>query len=268
MVLLRRRSPWSPAAGAARIRFAVGPPGPRPAAALDRLATRSSTRSREPAPVARHRRRGQRTITRGWQRQTGSAAPAMTDTWVGVVASLGGVTVGAVTTYVTQERLWRRTMRRELYGEYVGKSNLCHDALLAVGSTTEKKVSHAKTVPRDGPSPWEEELRIRWSAANTLMTETSALSGQVSMVAKEATRTAAEGLERHLRHVQTRLDAHNKGKTAPGDEKDYRTGYDSVREKFLSSASREIGIARRRRLGAWRAGGRSKSAPPRTRRDP
>jgi hypothetical protein len=192
----------------------------------------------------------------------------MTDTWVGVVASLGGVTVGAISTYVTQERLWRRTMRRELYGDYVGKSNLCRDALLAVRSTTEKKVSHAKEVPRDGPSPWEEELKTRWSAANMLISETSALSGQVSLVAKEATRTAAEGLERHLRHVQTELDAHNKRKTAPGAEEDYRTGYESVRQKFLSAASREIGIARRRRLGAWRAVGRSKSATPRARRDP
>jgi hypothetical protein len=173
----------------------------------------------------------------------------MTNPWIGVVASLGGVTVGAVTTYLTQDRLWRRTTRRELYGSYLGKSTVCHDALLAVRSTVKRKVLAAE---ESGST--ENHLRARWDAANREMAETSALSGQVSMVATEPTRTAAEKLEQHLRDVKAELDRNNKARTEPRSYEDYRAEYASLREEFLAAASKELKIARTQRHARPRAG--------------
>ena len=107
----------------------------------------------------------------------------MSSAWLGVIASLGGVIVGAIATYLSQAFLWKRTTRRELYGSFVGRSNVCRDELLDVAYAIRRKLP-------------DNERRERWEKANAQMAEVSSLAAQVSMVATMATRSGSPGIGR------------------------------------------------------------------------
>jgi H+/Cl- antiporter ClcA len=153
----------------------------------------------------------------------------MSSILLGVIASLSGVIVGAVATYLSQVLLWKRTIRRELYGNFAGRCNVCRNQLLDVEFAIRKLGQH--------------ERDERWERANAQIAEMSSLAAQVSMVATTATRNAAEALERHLSDLKDELHARNKG-TPPRATPEYLAEYSTVFRKFIATASKELGIAR------------------------
>lgn len=156
----------------------------------------------------------------------------MVNIWFGAIASLVGVVVGAVATYVSQERLWKRTTRRELYGNFVGLTNVCRDLLFEVS------YSMRRPLPKN-------EIDLRWEKANARTAEMSALAAQVAMVATSETREAADNLEKHLLRLKSTLHDHHTDGTKPEESKIYRDKYTPVLKAFFSAASKELGFARK-----------------------
>jgi hypothetical protein len=163
----------------------------------------------------------------------------MTSVWLGAISSLSGVLIGAFATYFSQKGIWKRTTRRELYGNLVGKSNICQEQLLDVAfAIRQKQASHGRN------SRWEDQLNARWEKANVGMAEVSSLAAQVSMVATTSTRAAANALEKNLSDLKTKLYRHNKNRTEPASGDRYRAAFKPVQEDFIEAASRELRIAR------------------------
>jgi hypothetical protein len=158
----------------------------------------------------------------------------MANIWLGVIASLSGVIIGAIATYLSQELLWKRSTRRELYGSFVGQSNVCREQLLDVAFAIRSKLP-------------EDELNARWEKANARMAEVSSLAAQVSMVATRGTRSAAEALEANLSDLKNELYRHNKNGTNPETGQKYRDAFNPVLRSFVAAAGRELGVARARR---------------------
>lgn len=155
----------------------------------------------------------------------------MAGIWFGAIVSLSGVIVGAVATYFSQERLWKRTTRRELYGNFVGLSNICRDLLLEVSYAIRHKLP-------------EGERNARWTRANEQIADVSSHVAQVSMVATTRTRRAAEALEQHLLELRIELYKHTKNDTASEASSVYRDAYRAVLDDFIAAASMELGITR------------------------
>jgi hypothetical protein len=157
---------------------------------------------------------------------------------LGAIASLSGVIIGSIATYLSQERLWKRTTRRELYGNFVGKSNVCRDSLLDVAYAL-RRLSRGERAAR-----WIDERNTRWKKANEQIADVSSLAAQVSMVATAGTRSAAEGLEQHLQRLRVELYDHTKNDTMPETALIYHDAYSVVLKTFVTAASRELGITR------------------------
>ncbi len=151
--------------------------------------------------------------------------------WLGAISSLAGVIVGSIATYLSQELLWKRTTRRELYGSFVGRSNVCREQLLDVAYAIRWKLS-------------DDECNTRWERANAQMAEVSSLAAQVIMVATRGTSSAAEALEKNLLDLKNELYNHNKNGTTPETGQKYRDAFDPVLRTFVAAASRELSIAR------------------------
>lgn len=171
----------------------------------------------------------------------------MATAWLGVIASLGGVLIGAFATYFSQKGTWKRTTRRELYGNLVGKSNICHEQLLDVAFAIRRKLENTEHNAR-----WEDQLNARWEKANVGMAEVSSLAAQVSMVATTGTRAAAAALDGNLSQLKDELYRHNKNRTEPEKGQIYRTAFKSVQEDFIEAASKELRIARTKSVKAHR----------------
>jgi hypothetical protein len=159
--------------------------------------------------------------------------------WLGAITSLSGVIIGAIATYLSQKGTWKRTTRRELYGDLVGKSNVCREQLLDVAFAIRWKLP-------------EGELNARWEKANAGMAELSSLAAQVSMVATTGTRAAAAALDGNLSQLKDELYRHNKNKTEPEKGQVYRAAFKPVEEGFIEAASKELGIARTKSVKAHR----------------
>lgn len=171
----------------------------------------------------------------------------MASVWLGAISSLSGVLIGAFATYFSQKGIWKRTTRRELYGNLVGKSNICHEQLLDVAFAIRRKLENDELKAR-----WEEQLDARWETANAGMAEVSSLAAQVSMVATTSTRAAAAALDRNLSQLKDELYRDNKNKTEPAPARDYRAAFKSVQEDFTEAASKELRIARTKSVKAHR----------------
>jgi len=155
----------------------------------------------------------------------------MASIWLGTISSLGGVIIGAMATYLTQKSTWKRTTRRELYGNLVGKSNVCREQLLDVAFAMRWKLP-------------EDELNDRWEKANAGMAEVSSLAAQVSMIATAGTRGAAEALEANLSDLRTELYRDNKNNNRPKSGQEYRAAFNPVLRDFVVAASKELRIAK------------------------
>jgi hypothetical protein len=155
----------------------------------------------------------------------------MASVWLGAISSLGGVIIGAMATYLTQKGIWKRTTRRELYGNLVGRSNVCREQLLDVAFAMRWKLP-------------EEELNARWEKANAGMAEVSSLAAQVSMIATAGTRGAAEALEANLSDLKNELYRDNKNNNRPKSGQEYRAAFNPVLRDFVAAASKELRIAR------------------------
>jgi hypothetical protein len=155
----------------------------------------------------------------------------MSSAWLGVIASLGGVIIGAIATYLSQAFLWKRTTRRELYGSFVGRSNVCRDEFLDV----------AYAIRRELP---ERERNERWGGPTPRWQRFPPLAAQVSMVATMATWNAAEAFEGNLSDLRTELHKRNREGTTPTDSQEYRDSYSAALRNFTAAAGKELGIAR------------------------
>jgi hypothetical protein len=155
----------------------------------------------------------------------------MSNIWLGAIASLSGVIVGAIATYLSQVLLWKRTTRRELYGSFVGRSNVCRDQFLDVAWAIRRKLPAS-------------ERNERWEKANAQIAEVSSLAAQVSMIATTKTRGASEALERNLSELKAELYTHNRDGTTPKPASAYLDAYSVVLRNFITAAGRELGIAR------------------------
>jgi hypothetical protein len=155
----------------------------------------------------------------------------MSGIWLGAISSLAGVIVGSIATYLSQEHIWKRTTRRELYGSFVGRSNICREQLLDVAFAMRWKLP-------------EDERNTRWDRANAQMAEVSSLAAQVSMVATRRTSSAADALEKQLSDLKNELYNHNKNGTTPETGQKYRDAIHPAAVTFIAAASRELRIAR------------------------
>lgn len=173
----------------------------------------------------------------------------MASIWLGAITSLSGVIIGAIATYLSQKGTWKRTTRRELYGNLVGQSNVCREQLLDVAFAMRWKLP-------------EDELNARWEKANARMAEVSSVAAQVSMVATTDTRAAAEALETNLSHLKDELYRHNKNKTEPAKGQNYREAFKPALNAFIAAASKELRITRTARGAANRRAAASLPAPP------
>jgi hypothetical protein len=153
----------------------------------------------------------------------------MATVWLGAISSLSGVIIGTIATYLSQKGIWKRTTRRELYGDLVGKSNICHEQLLDVAFAIRRHLEN-------------DELTARWQKANVEMAEVSSSSAQVSMVATTGTRAAAKALAANLSNLKDELYRHNKNKTEPASGKEYREAFNLVQDNFIEAASKELRI--------------------------
>jgi hypothetical protein len=155
----------------------------------------------------------------------------MSGVWLGAIASLGGVIVGAIATYLSQVLLWKRTTRRELYGSFVGRSNICRDQFLDLAWAIRRKLPAT-------------ERSERWEKANAQIAEVSSLAAQVSMIANTRTRNTAEALDRNLSELKDELYTHSRDGTTPKPASAYLDAYSTVLRNFITAAGRELGIAR------------------------
>jgi hypothetical protein len=152
----------------------------------------------------------------------------MADPWIAAIASLGGVIVGATATYVTQTSIWRRTARRELYGEFAAQSSLCRDALLNWRYAIKHKPSDAR-----GPSR---------EAAAERMARLASVSAQIGMIASKPTRNAARDVEAHLMSLKNEFYNFDRSGTPPTKRyNDYLQAFADVLDAFVSAAGRELG---------------------------
>ena len=120
----------------------------------------------------------------------------------------------------------------------------CFEELLAVRAIIKRKVTRDREYS-------ESKLKAQWDTVNALVSETSALNDQVSLVANEEARAAAAGIERHMRDLKRELDRANTKNTTPKGDDDYREGYMPVRNRFLAAATKEIGIGGTPRSRTW-----------------
>ncbi len=155
----------------------------------------------------------------------------MGDIWLGAVITLSGVIVGAIATYLTQKNLWKHATLRELYGNFIGQSKVCHDRLMDVAYAIRRRFS-------------EQECNDRWGKANAQMAEVSSLAAQLSMVAATTTRSAAEELEKLLSDLRGKLHTHHTDGTTPPETQFYLDRYNAVVGKFISAARSELRIAK------------------------
>jgi hypothetical protein len=155
----------------------------------------------------------------------------MSGIWLGAIASLGGVIVGAIATYLSQVLLWKRTTRRELYGSFVGRSNICRDQFLDLAWAIRRKLPAT-------------ERSERWEKANAQIAEVSSLAAQVSMIANTKTRNTAEALDRNLSELKDELYTHSRDGTTPKPASAYLDAYSTVLRNFIAAAGQELGIAR------------------------
>lgn len=153
----------------------------------------------------------------------------MASVWLGAISSLSGVIIGTIATYLSQKGIWKRTTRRELYGDLVGKSNICHEQLLDVAFAIGRHLEN-------------DELNARWQKANVGMAEVSSAAAQVSMVATTGTRAAAKALAANLSNLKDELYRHNKNKTEPASGREYRETFNLVQDNFIEAASKELRI--------------------------
>ena len=155
----------------------------------------------------------------------------MSNVWLGAIASLSGVIVGAVATYLTQVLLWKRVTRRELYGSFVGRSNVCRERFLDVAWGIRQKIP-------------ANERNERWEKANAQMAEVSSLGAQIGMVATIKTCSAAEELERILSDLRTDLYRNNRDGTTPKGAEEVRQAYGAALKAFTAAAGKELGTVR------------------------
>lgn len=155
----------------------------------------------------------------------------MSNGLISALASLVGVIVGALTTFRSQDRHWKRETRRQVYGAYAGKSITWLDALVRVAFTV-----------REGWSPQVREPW--WDLANAARVEAAALQGQVGMVAARSTRDRAAALDAHLQNLHDEIFMHERSGTSPNDGGRYREDFRPLLELFITAAGKELGILR------------------------
>jgi hypothetical protein len=155
------------------------------------------------------------------------------DAWFGALSSLIGVAVGAVATYMSQDRMWRRTTRRDLYGGFVGKCNTAFESAL----TVRYAIAHKDLVTSTG----REE---RWNLVNSQIAELAAVSAQLGLVAGGTMREAARRLDRYLTDLKTDLYLADGGRKALLAVDEYRREYETLLDGVLSAASKELGMKR------------------------
>ncbi|MFI2350537.1 hypothetical protein ACH492_26525 [Streptomyces sp. NPDC019443] len=132
------------------------------------------------------------------------------------VATLSGATLGALATYLTQRGVWRRQYaarwdesRRVIFSRQLSIANSWHDSI--------EKGDNER--------------------ADALLDETYQLSGEVSLLASDSTRTAASELFDHLANLHDHAFI-NKGPQHP----DAAEGYLQAREAFREAARLEMGV--------------------------
>jgi hypothetical protein len=157
------------------------------------------------------------------------------DAWFGALTSLIGVAVGAIATYVSQDRMWRRTTRRDLYGGFVGGCNAAFEAALAVRYAVRHKDYITAT-----------ERAERWDSANSQVGQVAATSAQLTLVAGTKTREAARRLADYLTDLKSELYLADGGHKELLGTDEYRAQYQSLLDAFLAAASRELGLSTRR----------------------
>ena len=171
----------------------------------------------------------------------------MADLWVAAIGLIG-VAIGAATTYVTQTSLWRRTARRELYGEFAGQSSLCRDALLDWRHAIKHNGSNDKG-----------------KKATERMAGLASVTAQVRIIASEPTSEAAIEVENHMMTLKRYFFEYEEDRRKPEQERSKQIGEyeDYLKEcrdrlnAFVTAANRELGhrLLKPSRGEADRAGG-------------
>ncbi|MFG3258256.1 hypothetical protein [Streptomyces sp. NPDC048172] len=155
----------------------------------------------------------------------------MTSAWLGVIATLGGVLLGGLTTFATQERARTRESRRQLYAAFIGESRVWTDSLLRLIFTIR--------------SGWEAPRREPyWELANSGKARVLSLRAQIDLLGTRATREAAYALEHHLLALSTTVFHCSETRTRPDEDHVYQQEFDQVLAGFIRVAARELRLAR------------------------
>jgi hypothetical protein len=156
----------------------------------------------------------------------------MSNGLISALGSLIGVIVGALTSFLSQDRHWKRETRRQVYGTYVGKAITWLDALFRVAFTIREEWN-----PRER-APW-------WDHANEARVEVAALLGQVGMLANRSTRDRAMAMDAYLQNLHDEIFKHEMSSTVPNSDEMHRGTFHKLLEQFIAEAGRELRISRR-----------------------
>src|SRR6266487_5693500 len=72
---------------------------------------------------------------------------SMSTLWFGAISSLGGVLIGAWTTYLIQKANWKRETRRQVYANFAGESRIWLESIQRVKSAIEWNFEPFKREP-------------------------------------------------------------------------------------------------------------------------
>jgi hypothetical protein len=160
--------------------------------------------------------------------------------WIAPLAAIAGTIVGTLGSYALQRAQWKRekdvrwdAARREAYGRYLGHCNIYHGALLEVGGA----VRHKRNL---SPNSFDSA----WQLANSRKSEALAAYGEVSVLADERVKEAAETLSAYLERLNRDLHYHNVEGTDPKSDWEYRKIYGEMATRFAGVAASSLGIDR------------------------
>ena len=154
---------------------------------------------------------------------------------MGAVAGLGGVALGAATTYFTQERnwvwqerQWVRQSRLKAYGDFIAECRLWFAYLLKVAFTIRKG--------------WDDARRQEWwDKSNAAGDRVQSLSLQVDLLASKDVASAAADLVEQLAAMNVTIYGHGSRKTNPDKDEIYEQQVKPLLDRFVVAAGRELG---------------------------
>jgi hypothetical protein len=170
----------------------------------------------------------------------------MTSVWVTVVGTLGGAIIGGLAGLGSQWLQWRRdrttrwdASRKDVYAQFLATSDRTQEALWRVAYD----ITHRRSL---------DQLSARWREANVYFSEmTSQRELVILLAAAQPAVNAARAVTDHLLAFKQEIyKKQNEGDMAQFKSQDeYRKSFAPLRDDFLRTAKKELGIVDSRDMG-------------------